>query len=278
MNTTVTLAAPIEAATFLETGKVLLLPDGGFALRKEEQALLNASLLAGAKNISLSAEGGLKHTVASGKERILLQEMMARFAAFATELVETIAPAYRGKITRGRTSFRPAEIAGRKTSALQDDSRLHVDAFPTTPMQGRRILRVFANVNPEAARHWHVGEPFEAVAQRFVPKIRPASAAWHSMLAALRITKQRRTAYDDVMLALHNQAKLDLIYQASCPKEPVAFASGTVWLCYTDQVMHAALKGQHALEQTFYLPPDAMALPEKMPLRVLERLMGRALL
>lgn len=278
MNATVTLTAPVEAVTFLENGKVLLLPDGGFALRREERALLNASLLAGAKNISLSPNGDLKHTVASGKDRILLQEMMARFAVFAAELVETIAPTYRGKITRGRTSFRPAEIEGRKTSALQDDSRLHVDAFPTTPMQGRRILRVFANVNPEAARHWHVGEPFEAMAQRFLPKIRPASAAWHLVLAALRITKQRRTAYDDVMLALHNKVKLDQAYQTTCSKEQVAFAPGMVWLCYTDQVMHAALKGQHALEQTFYLPPGAMVDPDKTPLRVLERLIGRTLI
>jgi len=38
---------------------------------------------------------------------------------------------------------------------------LHIDAFPSRPMHGRRILRFFANVAPDAPRHWRVGEPFE---------------------------------------------------------------------------------------------------------------------
>jgi hypothetical protein len=41
--------------------------------------------------------------------------------------------------------------------------------------------------------------------------------------------------------------------------------------------LHAALSGHCALEQTFHLPVDAMADPAKAPLRVLERLTGRAL-
>lgn len=273
----VTMTAPAGAVAVLEEGKVLVLPQGGFALEARERVLLNPDLLGGAKNISLSPDGVLKNTRATDAERPLLTQMMQRYAAFATELVETVAPCYRGHLRRGRTSFRPAEIEGRKSSAIADDSRLHVDAFPTTPMAGRRILRVFANVNPEASRIWNTGENFESVARQFLPRLTTKPAAWHRLLKILGITKGLRTAYDDVMLGLHDGAKLDLTYQNSCEKQRVEFAPGTVWLCYTDQVMHAALKGQHVLEQTFYLPPAAMADPATTPLAVLERLMGRAL-
>jgi hypothetical protein len=42
--------------------------------------------------------------------------------------------------------------------------------------------------------------------------------------------------------------------------------------------VHAAIAGRFALEQTFYLPPQAMAVPAAAPVAVLERIMGRALL
>ena len=38
--------------------------------------------------------------------------------------------------------------SGRRTSWRKDDTRLHVDAFPTRPMRGRRIMRLFSNVHP----------------------------------------------------------------------------------------------------------------------------------
>jgi hypothetical protein len=37
------------------------------------------------------------------------------------------------------------------------------------------------------------------------------------------------------------------------------------------------MSGQFALEQTFYLPVNAMKDPQRSPLRVLERLVGRTL-
>ena len=57
----------------------------------------------------------------------------------------------------------------------------------------------------------------------------------------------------------------------------MGFAAGATWLCFTDQVLHAALAGHCALEQTFHLSIAALAHPEQSPLRVLERLAGRAL-
>jgi hypothetical protein len=270
--------APRErsATASLEGGQIVLVP-GGFALYPDELPLRDPALLGGAKNISLSPEGVLKHAAGSAAVRLRLKTMMARFAAFARDTVEALAPHYRGALIKGRTSFRPAEIEGRAVSPLKDDRRLHVDAFPANPTRGNRILRVFANVHSEAPRHWTIGEPFADMAARFLPHLKPKSEMVHAVLAAVGTTNARRTAYDDLMLGLHNGAKRDLAYQASCPKKPLRFAAGSVWICYTDLVMHAALKGQHALEQTFLLPVDAMADQNQSPLRILEAMTGRRL-
>jgi hypothetical protein len=67
------------------------------------------------------------------------------------------------------------------------------------------------------------------------------------------------------------------MFQQSAAREEAAFPAGSSWLCFTDQVVHAALAGQYALEQTFYLGVDAMAEPERSPLRTLERDIGRKL-
>ncbi len=79
------------------------------------------------------------------------------------------------------------------------------------------------------------------------------------------------------MLALHDLAKLDDDYQRTAPRREASFASGGAWTVFTDAALHAAMAGQHALEQTFLLPVDAMAEPGCSPLRTLERLAGRPL-
>jgi hypothetical protein len=268
-----------SAVAALEDGKVIHLPHLAFALDAEERALLSPDLSdKRAKNVSLDPSGKLKHTTAQGEAQALLTAMMQRFARESEELVSTLFPAYRGKLERARTSYRPSEIEGRRYSALQDDTRLHVDAFPTVPMRGRRILRLFTNIHPgDRARVWNVGEPFAAMARKLMPQVREPVPARSWLLAMLRVTRGARAPYDDVMLGLHDAAKLDKRYQESCPKQRVAFAPGSTWLCYTDQVMHAALKGQFVLEQTFHLGTDAMATPQKAPIAVLETLLRRKL-
>jgi hypothetical protein len=57
----------------------------------------------------------------------------------------------------------------------------------------------------------------------------------------------------------------------------VIFAPGSCWLVFTDQVLHAALGGEFALEQTFHLDIAQMGDPERAPVRVLERLSGKIL-
>ena len=266
-----------HATLALEGGVVLLFPALPFALRPEEEALISVGQAAGAaKNVSYDpARGALKGTKLDGGERDCLTGMMRRYGEFAEALVRAVLPAYAGGLTRARTSFRPVEIAGRVRSWRQDDTRRHVDAFPTSPVQGRRILRVFANVDQNGTpRRWRVGPDFEAYARDFWPIREPLPSA-ASLRHLLGLTKTRRSRYDEAMLALHDAAKRDMGWQTSSPAEELSFLPGQVWMVYTDQVAHAALSGRNALEQTFLVERDCMLLPERAPLAVLSRMAGR---
>ena len=265
------------AVRAVEDGGVLVLPQVGFVLSERERRFLSPEWSDGrAKNISLEGTR-LKGARGSAEDLAEMTAMVARFAQHAADLVATLFPRYALYVQRARTSFRPQPAVGRNVSWRKDDSRLHVDAFPSRPNHGERILRVFSNINPAADRVWRVGEPFEAVARTFLPRIRnplPGSAA---VLAALKVTKRRRSAYDHLMLGLHDRAKEDLAYQRDCAQQVVHFAPGTTWICFSDQVMHAAVSGQYMLEQTIHLPLDALYVASSAPLAILERLTGRTL-
>ncbi len=272
-------AVRADALAALERGHVLVFPHLAFVFKANEQRLFSPALSnRKSKNISLKPSGELGGTSASAEDVRLLHNMMERFARTAMDFVEALLPRYAGRLERAPTSYRPVEIEGRPASAIHDDTRMHVDAFPSRPMRGRRIMRLFSNVNPhDAARLWRVGEPFEDLARRFLPRAKERSRAHAWFLAATGVTKGRRSAYDNLMLSLHDEAKLDEAYQRQSPQIEVPFAAGSTWLCFTDQVMHAAVAGQYVLEQTFHLDCDAMQHPELSPLKVLERLKRRAL-
>lgn|SRR5512143_1800176 len=265
------------AALALEEGSVLVLPRLRFALSDDEQRFLSPEWSDGrAKNISL--EGAkLKGARGSTADQAALAAMIARFAADAAALVSALFPRYAPYVKRARTSYRPQPAVGRDVSWRKDDSRLHVDAFPSRPSRGERILRVFSNVNRTEDRVWRVGEPFEAMARTFLPRVRAQRPFEAAALAALFVTKGRRTEYDHLMLGLHDRAKEDLAYQQRCTQEVARFAPGTTWLCFSDQVMHAAVSGQFMLEQTIHLPLSALYDARRSPLATLERLTGRAL-
>ena len=265
----------------VESGHVLAFPHLPFALAESERRFLDPRWAdAKAKNVSVRWPAGeLRGAVGAPVDLDALKRMIVRYAEQSEAFALRLFPHYRGTLRRGNTSFRPTDVAGRVRSWRQDDTRLHVDAFPSNPMRGTRLLRVFCNVNPNGeARHWRIGEPFEAHARRYLATIgKPLpGAAW--LLAALGVTKRRRTGYDHLMLQLHDRAKADLEFQRASPQQAVDFAPGTTWVCYSDQVLHAAMGGQHMMEQTFYLDAPDLAHPETAPLAILERLTGRALL
>jgi hypothetical protein len=263
----------------IEGGQTLSLPRLGFSTAPGEAQLFTPAILGSAKNASYDAgTDRLGGTKLAGADADALRGLMRRFTASAASLVAALLPSYRGKLVQARASFRPAEIAGRATSWRKDDTRLHVDSFPATPTGGRRILRVFTNVNPESRpRTWRIGGAFEATAQRFEPQLRMPWPGSARALAFLRVTKTLRSPYDALMLQLHDAMKADEEFQRGSEQQTVDFPAGSTWLAFTDEVSHAAMSGQYQLEQTFLLPVAAMREPERSPLRVLERLKGRRL-
>ena len=253
----------------LENGHVLFFPQMNFPLDAHEHSLLSATVDGKRKNISMDIS---KPSAGS------LHGMMLRFAHCSDTLLQNLLPHYKNNLIQGRTSFRPVEIAGRTSSWRKDDTRLHVDSFPATPVQDKRILRIFTNINPQGkSRVWRVGEPFEQVAARFIPSIHKPLPGSSTVLRLLNITKSMRSEYDHTMLQLHDRMKADLDYQTHATQTTFEFPAGSTWMVYTDQVSHAAMAGQHVLEQTFYLPVTAMQNPQQSPLRVLERLTNRQL-
>jgi hypothetical protein len=268
----------------LESGRVLLMPQLEFALSQDERAHVEAAVQAGggegAKNVSYDPKSGeCKAGPLSEDLAAAMAEPLARFSRMAATLIQDLFPGYAAGLELGRASFRPVEVEGRSQSWRKDDRRLHVDAFPSRPMRGRRILRVFSNVNPQGQpRRWRLGEPFEDHARRFLPRLpRPSrSRAW--MLSRLGVTHGLQTPYDQLMLGLHDAAKRDLGYQETADAVMQDFPAGSSWIVYTDQTPHAALGGKGAFEQTLYLPPDVMADPGTAPVAVLERLVGRPML
>jgi len=263
----------------IEAGNVLYCQHLRFEVLADEARLFTPAILGSAKNASYDpARGRLGGSSVAGDDAAALAGMMRRFSDASAGLVDALCPPYRGRIVRGRASFRPAEIAGRASSWRKDDTRLHVDSFPATPTGGRRILRVFSNVNPAGrARTWRVGDDFAAVAARFSASLRLPIPGTGHLLALLRVTKSPRTPYDALMLQLHDRMKQDEAFQRTSPQTQVDFPSGSTWLTFTDAVSHAALAGQYQLEQTFLLPVAAMQEPARSPLRILERLKGRRL-
>lgn len=267
-----------EATTALEQAKVVYFPKLTFnhPFCAEPKVLSEAQIDARHKNISYNMAvqrlGKLKKTLPDPEIPQLLTQLLHDYALFAKTLVEQTIPAYRNALIWGRTSFRPAKIDTRVSSKRKDDTRLHVDSFSASPVYGKRILRVFTNINPfNEPRVWHLGEPFEDVLARFAPHIPNYHYLVALFLKTIQTTKTLRSAYDHYQIYLHDRMKRDDQYQQTVPKQQIDFPAHSTWMVYTDQVSHAALSGQFLLEQTFYLPITAMRSPDLSPLKQWEK-------
>lgn len=264
-----------ELAAGLEQGSVLHFPRLAFRFSEAEKRYLDPRWAdPKAKNISYDGERDqLAGAVGTDEERGKLQAILKRYRRQSIGLITALFPHYKDSLRVARTSFRPVRVEGRASSWRKDDSRLHVDAFPSRPNQGERILRVFHNANPSGeARVWRIGEPFEDTAKHFLPEITAPLPGSALLMQMLHITKSRRSRYDHIMLQLHDRMKADNEYQERAPQVTVPFAAGATWICFSDQASHAAMSGQFLFEQTLHLPVEALYEPSRSPLKILERL------
>ena len=271
----------------LERGEIVSFPTADFALPGgDDLALLfNLQLAAFSKNVSY--DPATKHVSGFSAPGQDLAEPLARIfatcSASATAWLSTVLPNYCAAWSLDRVTFRPDEEATRRLRQTARDDLLHIDAFPKRPSQGRRILRLFVNVNPTEPRVWITSDPFAKLLERYgaaagLPG--KQRGGWleqlgEGVVGIFRPGQVRRTAYDTFMLRFHNFLKRCEEFQehaarAACGRSP----PGAVWLVMTDACSHAALRGRFALEHSYFVPADVLALPAEAPAALLERACG----
>lgn len=215
-----------------------------------------------------------------------LHQIMRHFSEEVVNLLTRVLAPYAKHWALDYASFRPEEENGRDLSLHKRNDLLHVDAFPTRPTRGGRILRCFTNINPTRSRNWLTTDRFTTLAHKFakeagleeIAQSGDTNGSFLNMLKrAVGMKVVNRSAYDKFMLRFHDYLKENSEFQANTPKIHIEFPPMATWMCYTDSVPHAVLSGQFALEQTFIVPVSAMVMPEKSPVRVLEKLAGRSL-
>lgn len=271
----------------LERGEVLTFTPCPFPLPEgDDLAFLLAQRLKSAyhKNISYNpmTDGAAGFLVESAAQAERLRSMLRGFALSASGWLTELLPRYAAGWQRDRVSFRPEEEAIRalRTSARND--LLHLDAFPSRPTRGWRILRLFVNVNPSDERVWVTSETFVRLLQRFGPRAGLPAASdtgWarrlgQGLLSLFQPGVQERTPYDSFMLRLHHFLKTNHEFQERAPRRFWHFAPRTAWLAFTDTISHAELRGQYALEHSFFISPESLALPHESPPALLEQACG----
>jgi hypothetical protein len=263
----------------LERGKVLVFSHVPFDFPDVDREFLLSQKQTGSrfhKNISYRpGKDLLKGVDDNSPDRERMNAIMRDFSAAVTKFVSQFLAPYAGKMKLDFASFRPLEEQGRDLSLHKRNDLLHVDAFPSRPTHGARILRVFANINPSVGRVWNVGEPFHDFLPKLMrkKKIGPSNSlgrALAHMASKIGLPMPDRSPYDDFMLHLHDWLKENADFQKNSPKQELIFPPGSSWMVYTDGVPHAAMSGQYALEQTFIVPREALVTPQVAPCQVLE--------
>jgi len=269
----------------LERGKILFFAGIPFDFPQADRDFLLSQKQTGSrfhKNISYRpTKDILKGVSSDSPDRERLQRVMQHFSQEATRFVSILLAPYAGKLKLDFASFRPLEEESRDLPLHKRNDLLHVDAFPTRPTRGGRILRFFVNINPSAGRVWNIGEPFDVFMPRLnktrtiSPPFRNAAGRSLARLASIiGLPVADRSRYDEYMLYLHDWLKENIDFQQNSPKQELVFPPGCTWMVYTDGVPHAVLSGRYALEQTFIVPPEAFVTPEVAPIRVLESMTG----
>lgn len=238
------------------------------------------------KNISYRPESGLLRGLSDDGGKTRVQEIMRNYAMQVHKFGREFLAPYAGQLLVDYASFRPLEEEGRNLPLHKRNDLLHVDAFPSRPTRGGRILRVFTNVNPAKERVWVIGKRFPELAGLFagpagLSKYASATGAWSNLkrgLSRAGLPIPNRAPYDEFMLHFHDWLKENAEFQQTKEgKEQIAFPPMATWLVFTDGVPHSALTGQFAMEQTFIVPVGALVVPEVAPIRVLERLAGKTM-
>jgi len=271
----------------LEAGNILYFPQTPFDFPDDDiQFLLTRKQTDAAfhKNIAYrpAADRITGVDKSAGPDGDRLRAILRGYSQGSARFLGDLLSPYAGKWKLDFASYRPLEERGRPARLRARNDLPHVDAFPTRPTNGDRILRLFTNLNPAQNRVWITSQTFDVIGPRFAKAIglpRPHGGnallrAFRKIAIAAHLPGANRSPYDDFMHRCHNAMKENAEFQEGCPKQRWEFPPRSTWIVFTDFVSHAVLEGQYALEQTFIVSHDAMVHPESSPLAILESLAG----
>jgi hypothetical protein len=216
----------------LEDGRMLCFDRLPFLLSKEDREFFLSQRQSGSrlhKNVSYRpAQDVLRGAAGDTQETTRLHGLMRKYSQEVTRFVKILLAPYAAEMALDYASFRPEEEQGRDLPVHKRNDLLHFDSFPTRPMNGRRILRCFTNINPSAPRVWHTTEGFSALAGQYAaqadlagiaakgsPRTHPLA---RSFKKAFGLKAVDHSAYDLFMLRFHDYLKENNDFQQNCPK------------------------------------------------------------
>ena len=261
----------------LERGELVFFPVTPFRLPSEDDGqFLRAQrgVVASRQPISFDPTAGNLTGQRSTDDAERLARLMRSFSDVATGWLANELPEYQGKWSRDRATLRPEEEAIRSLGLSARNDLLHIDHFPDRPAAGRRLLRLFVNINTEDERVWITSEIFDSLLARYQSMHRLISRSeseWREPLKGMQRLLQRdwsgRPAYDSFMQDLQHFLRSDDQFQDKAAKRFWHFPPNSCWLLFADGLSHAVLRGQYAMEHSFFVPKSALVLPELSPLR-----------
>lgn len=285
-------AEPAEYCRRLEQGDIVFFDHIPFQLPANDIEFLLSARQNNTrlhKNISYRPEQDVLRGFSRGetKDAEPLRSVMQNYSATVVRFLSSFLEPYARGWSLDYASYRPIEEAGRELPLHKRNELLHVDAFPSRPTWGGRILRFFNNINPTESRVWEIGESFDKVAEEFAGDAglervdstpRNVLAKTVRALGKLGLPLPDRSPYDRFMLKFHDYLKENSEYQSRPSKTRIEFPPNSTWIVFTDCVPHSVLSGQFALEQTFIIPFRSLVAPQFSPASILEGLCGRSLI
>lgn len=272
----------------LERGEIVYFSSCPVALPEnaQRQFLLEQRVSGSARHILYDPQSTEVHHLAGNEpaQQTKLADFFGAYQRQATDWLGGILPRYARAWEASSLTLRPEEEATRRLRFSQREDLLHIDPFPDGASRGRRLLRLFVNLNPTESRVWATSDGLARLLERFgaevgTPVQEHPSWAWQvrqGVLGLLDARQRGRSIADEFVARLDAYLKANDHFQERGPKRFWHFAPGSAWLVMTDSLSHAVLRGRHALEMSLFIDPATLALPELAPSRIVEKYASQA--
>jgi hypothetical protein len=198
-----------------ERGQILFFRELPFDLPLEDQKFLREqewTELRMHKNVSYRPSEDILRGVSGNAATVeRLHSIMRNYSARIIEFIGSFLSPYNGKWNLDFASFRPLEEENRDLPLHKRNDLLHVDAFPSRPTRGGRILRFISGAHgaksgseawirrgwPDSVRHVHAAISRFSEGERSLSGKLPEDAAGISAAGHLdRVHRQRGTCGD----------------------------------------------------------------------------------